>query len=227
LAAFTTQLAAPHISGKNVGWRVGNVRQLQEIMARCAMKRSGLRSWLQNETSCIAPGAINSESRGCPSRTPGLFIKQRVTHCACILTTGALIVMRSYSTIAKCTVKNRTSDKPDRLILFSYRFSMRMNGASTMGASAKSERMELRISPHDKQEIEQAAQLSRVSVSQFIADSARERAEQIINEHKRIQLTEASYKAVMEALENPPEPNERLRRAADLSRKDSTWEWKR
>lgn len=135
--------------------------------------------------------------------------------------------MRSYSTIAKCTVKNRTSDEPERLTLCSYRFSMRMNGKSSMGASAKSERMELRISPHDKQEIEQAAQLSRVSVSQFIADSARERAEQIINEHKRIQLTEASYKAVMEALENPPEPNERLRRAADLSRKDSTWEWKR
>jgi len=40
LAAFTTQLAAPHISGKNGGCRTGNVRQLQEIMVRCAMKRS-------------------------------------------------------------------------------------------------------------------------------------------------------------------------------------------
>lgn len=96
-----------------------------------------------------------------------------------------------------------------------------------MGASAKSERMELRISPDDKKEIEVAAQLSRVSVSQFIADSARERAESVISEHKRIQLTEASFNAVMDALENPPEPAERLRRAAALSRKDSTWEWKR
>jgi len=48
LAAFTTQLASLHISGKNVGWRMGNVRQLQEIMARCAMKRSGLGTRPQN-----------------------------------------------------------------------------------------------------------------------------------------------------------------------------------
>jgi len=63
LAAFTTQLAAPHISGRNVSWRMGNVRQLQEIMARCAMKRSGLRGWQQNETKPIALVALNGESR--------------------------------------------------------------------------------------------------------------------------------------------------------------------
>ena len=96
-----------------------------------------------------------------------------------------------------------------------------------MVALAKSERMELRISPDVKSEIETAAQLSRVSVSQFIADSAVQRAETIISEHSRIKLTEASWNAVMEALENPPAPNERLRRAAAISSEDKTWEWER
>lgn len=96
-----------------------------------------------------------------------------------------------------------------------------------MGALIKSERMELRVSPDDKSEIEIAAKMSRVSVSQFIADSALERASHIISEHNRIKLTEASFNAVMEALENPPAPNDRLRRAAALSREDKTWEWQR
>lgn len=96
-----------------------------------------------------------------------------------------------------------------------------------MGSLAKSERLELRISPDVKSEIETAAQLSRVSVSQFIADAAMQRAETVINEHNRIKLTEESWNAVMDALENPPAPNERLRRAAARSREESTWEWKR
>lgn len=96
-----------------------------------------------------------------------------------------------------------------------------------MGSLAKSERLELRISPDVKSEIETAAQLSRVSVSQFIADAAMQRAETVINEHNRIKLTEESWNAVMDALENPPAPDERLRRAAARSREESTWEWKR
>nr|WP_081772570.1 DUF1778 domain-containing protein [Pantoea sp. IMH] len=40
-----------------------------------------------------------------------------------------------------------------------------------MVSLAKSERLELRISPDIKSEIETATQLSRVSVSQFIADA--------------------------------------------------------
>lgn len=96
-----------------------------------------------------------------------------------------------------------------------------------MPTLAKTERLELRISPDVKSEIETAAQLSRVSVSQFIADSAVQRAESVISEHSRIKLTEESWNAVMSALENPPMPAERLRRAAELSREESTWEWER
>ncbi|ORM62808.1 DUF1778 domain-containing protein [Pantoea rodasii] len=96
-----------------------------------------------------------------------------------------------------------------------------------MASSAKTERLELRISPDIKNEIETAAQLSRVSVSQFIADSAAQRAESVISEHSRIKLSEDSWNAVMAALENPPAPSERLRRAAAVSREESTWEWER
>lgn len=96
-----------------------------------------------------------------------------------------------------------------------------------MPSVAKNERLEFRVSADMKAEIETAAQISRVSVSQFIADSALARAETVISEHSRIKLNEASWNAVMDALENPPAPDERLRRAAALSRKDATWEWKR
>ena len=96
-----------------------------------------------------------------------------------------------------------------------------------MSSVAKNERLELRVSSDMKAEIETAAQISRVSVSQFIADSALARAETVISEHSRIKLTEASWDAVMDALENPPAPDERLRRAAARSREESTWEWNR
>lgn len=104
---------------------------------------------------------------------------------------------------------------------------MRITAEIIMAGLAKTERLELRISPDVKSEIETAAQISRVSVSQFITDSALERAANVISEHSRIKLTDESWNAVMEALENPPAPNERLRRAAGLSREEATWEWKR
>ncbi|WP_312108997.1 type II toxin-antitoxin system TacA family antitoxin [Pantoea septica] len=94
-----------------------------------------------------------------------------------------------------------------------------------MSALAKKERLEFRVSSDMKAEIETAAQFSRVSVSQFIADAALQRAETVINEHSRINLTEESWQAVMHALDNPPAPTERFRRAVDRMKEDSTWKW--
>lgn len=91
---------------------------------------------------------------------------------------------------------------------------------------AKSERMELRVSPDVRTEIETAAQLSHKSVSQFIAESALERAEAIIDEHSRIKIMEESWNAVRQALDNPIAPNEKLRRAVKRMNEDNTWKWK-
>ncbi|MGK4456740.1 DUF1778 domain-containing protein, partial [Raoultella ornithinolytica] len=41
-----------------------------------------------------------------------------------------------------------------------------------------------------------------------------ERAAEVIEQHRRLVLNEASWNAVMDAIDNPPEPIERLKRAA-------------
>ncbi|KOC88216.1 DUF1778 domain-containing protein [Winslowiella iniecta] len=94
-----------------------------------------------------------------------------------------------------------------------------------MSALAKKERLELRVSSESKANIEAAAQISCISVSQFIAESALERAENIINEHRRIQLTEDAWQKVAQALDNPPAPNQRFRRAVERMSEDDVWKW--
>lgn len=94
-----------------------------------------------------------------------------------------------------------------------------------MSVSAKKERLELRVTPDLKASIEAAALICRISISQFIAESAFAHAEAVINEHRRIKLTEESWLQVAQALDNPPAPNERFRRAVERMSKDDTWKW--
>lgn len=78
----------------------------------------------------------------------------------------------------------------------------------------KKQRIDLRLSPEDKSLIENAASLSNLTISQFMLASASERAAEVIEQHQRIVLNEASWKQVMDAISNPPAPNEKLKRAA-------------
>ncbi|KHJ67475.1 toxin-antitoxin system, antitoxin component [Pantoea rodasii] len=94
-----------------------------------------------------------------------------------------------------------------------------------MAAATKKERLEFRVSSDMKADIETAAQLTRVSASQFIADSAYERAQAVISEHSRITLTDDAWNAMRLALDNPPAPNERFSRAVERMNEDSTWKW--
>lgn len=94
-----------------------------------------------------------------------------------------------------------------------------------MVAVTRKERLEFRVSADMKADIETAAQLVRVSASQFIAESAYERARNVIQEHSRIKLTDESWNAVRDALDNPPAPNKRFIDAVERMKKDSSWEW--
>ena len=78
----------------------------------------------------------------------------------------------------------------------------------------KKQRIDLRLSDDDKSMIEEAAAITNQSVTQFMLNSASERAAAVIEEHRRIVLNEDSWKSVMDALDTPPEPNEKLKRAA-------------
>ena len=74
----------------------------------------------------------------------------------------------------------------------------------------KKQRIDLRLTDEDKTMIEEAAAMTNQTITQFMVNSASE----VIEQHRRLVLNEASWNAVMDAIDNPPEPNERLKRAA-------------
>lgn len=55
--------------------------------------------------------------------------------------------------------------------------------------------------------------MSNQTITQFMVASASERAAEIIEQHRRLLLNKESWNLVMDAISNPPAPNERLNRA--------------
>ncbi len=81
-------------------------------------------------------------------------------------------------------------------------------------ATAKKERIDIRLTNEAKLAIEEAAILSNLSVSQFVISSASERATEVIEQHRRIVLCEESWKLVMDSIATPDQPNDRMIQAA-------------
>ncbi|ANG92856.1 DUF1778 domain-containing protein [Enterobacteriaceae bacterium 155047] len=81
-------------------------------------------------------------------------------------------------------------------------------------SALKKQRIDLRLNEDDKSMIEEAAAMTNQSISQFMVSTASERAAEVINQHRRLILNEASWNLVMDAISNPPAPNDRLKRAA-------------
>ena len=77
----------------------------------------------------------------------------------------------------------------------------------------KRERLEARVSPEQKALIERAAQLQGRSITDFLVASAQQEAERVIHEHEVLVLTPRDSVAFVQALLNPPPPNEALRAA--------------
>ncbi|AEN67314.1 protein of unknown function DUF1778 (plasmid) [Enterobacter soli] len=81
-------------------------------------------------------------------------------------------------------------------------------------SALKKQRIDLRLNEDDKSMIEEAAAMTNQSISQFMVSTASERAAEVIDQHRRLILNEESWNLVMEAISNPPAPNDRLKRAA-------------
>jgi len=79
---------------------------------------------------------------------------------------------------------------------------------------AKEERLEARLSATQKELIQQAALLEGTTLSDFVVRSASEEARRIVEKHTSIELSLKDSQAFVEALLNPPEPNERMIAAA-------------
>lgn len=85
-------------------------------------------------------------------------------------------------------------------------------------SALKKQRIDLRLNEDDKHMIEEAAAMTNQSISQFMVSTASERAAEVIDQHRRLLLNEGSWNLVMDAIINPPAPNDRLKRAANRLR---------
>ncbi|HBJ6433325.1 toxin-antitoxin system, antitoxin component [Salmonella enterica subsp. enterica serovar Veneziana] len=85
-------------------------------------------------------------------------------------------------------------------------------------SALKKQRIDLRLNEDDKHMIEEAAAMTNQSISQFMVSTASERAAEVIDQHRRLLLNEVSWNLVMDAITNPPAPNDRLKRAANRLR---------
>lgn len=80
-------------------------------------------------------------------------------------------------------------------------------------ASSKS-RLEARVSPEIKELSQRAADLEGLTLTDFVSVSVKEKALQVIEQHQKLQLSIEDSIAFVDALLNPPEPNEALKAAA-------------
>lgn len=78
---------------------------------------------------------------------------------------------------------------------------------------SKSERLEARVTPQQKELLQYAAELQGLSLTDFVITSAQRIAEATIREHSVISLTKRDSQAFAEALLNPRQPNPELHAA--------------
>ena len=77
----------------------------------------------------------------------------------------------------------------------------------------RAERLGFRVDKQTKELVERAAQLERRKLTDFCVTALTEAARRTIAEHETLVLSDRDRAAFFKALVNPPEPNERLRRA--------------
>ena len=83
-----------------------------------------------------------------------------------------------------------------------------------MATGRQDKRLDVRLSAEHKQIIERAAGLLGQTVSAFTVSTLVQQAEQVVERFGVLRLTDRDRDLFLAALDNPPEPNARLRRAA-------------
>lgn len=82
------------------------------------------------------------------------------------------------------------------------------------GYGVRKERLDTRVTREEKETIQTAANLRGTSYSDFVRMAVKEAAMNIIREYQSLTLGQQSQKVFVEALLNPPKPNERAVAAA-------------
>lgn len=79
--------------------------------------------------------------------------------------------------------------------------------------TAKNERITARVSEQVKDTLTVAADIMGATLNQFLIQAALEKAEDIIEKDKIIYLSDKDTQVFFDALDNPPEPNTKLKKA--------------
>lgn len=80
--------------------------------------------------------------------------------------------------------------------------------------SKQTARLEARVSPEVKALWQRAADLEDRTLTDFVIASVQKAACKVIDQHQKLQLNLEDSEAFINALLNPPEPNEALKAAA-------------
>jgi uncharacterized protein (DUF1778 family) len=76
----------------------------------------------------------------------------------------------------------------------------------------RTEKLDLRLTPQSKRRIQAAADVQNKTLSQFVLESALTTADLLLSDPSDIRLNAKQWTAFMEALDAPPQYNERLER---------------
>ena len=79
--------------------------------------------------------------------------------------------------------------------------------------TVKQERMHIRLDALSKLKLERAAAYANKSLSEFVLGQALHAADEVIQDHETLTLNEADWEVFLDALENPPKPSTKLKRA--------------
>lgn len=86
--------------------------------------------------------------------------------------------------------------------------------AKSRRRSRKLSRLEARVTPDQKKLIERAAHLRGTTVTEFVVVSAQQAATETIKEFETLVLRDQAREIFVNAILNPPPPNEAVRAAA-------------
>jgi uncharacterized protein (DUF1778 family) len=95
------------------------------------------------------------------------------------------------------------------------RGTQRMPATAPKKGMQKVERLEARLSPDTKALFQEAATIQGRSLTDFVVNSALEAAKRTVRQNEWVELSRRDRIAFVEALLNPPLPNDRLRRAIE------------
>lgn len=87
-------------------------------------------------------------------------------------------------------------------------------GSANKQKARKLSRLEARITPQQKLLIERAAAIRGTSVTEFVVASVQESATRLLQEFDSLELRDEARDRFIEAVLNPPAPNEAARAAA-------------